>query len=47
MQVNNYTAGTPSYYTELADHVVNIVQKQRAIVYIDFVKDVAIALRLH
>ncbi|XP_064389138.1 ATP-dependent DNA helicase RecQ-like [Halichondria panicea] len=40
--------GRPSYYTELADYVVNIVQKQRAIVYIDFVKDVAplvIALR--
>lgn len=35
------SAGTSSYYTEMAHRIVDIVQKQRAIVYTDFVKDVA------
>ena len=40
--------GTPSYYSELAGYIVNLVEKKRAVVYTDFVKDVApfaIALR--
>ena len=40
--------GTPAYYTSLADHLVDLIGKQRAIVYTDFVKNVAplaIALR--
>lgn len=40
--------GTPPYYTTLADRLVELIGKQRAIVYTDFVKNVAplaIALR--
>lgn len=43
----NYV-GTQSYYTQVADHLVELIGEHRAIVYTDFVKDVAplaIALR--
>ena len=33
--------GTPSYYTAIANHLVQLIGKERAIVYTDFVKDVA------
>lgn len=35
------TPGTTSYYSLLSDHLVNLVQNQRVIIYTDFVKDVA------
>lgn len=41
-------AGTESYYTAIADHLVQLIGKERALVYTDFVKDVvplSIALR--
>ena len=40
--------GSPLYYSGVADILVSLIQKERAIVYTDFVKDVAplaIALR--
>lgn len=40
--------GTPSYYSDMANHLTDLIDKQRAVVYTDFVKDVAplaIALR--
>ena len=42
------SSGTASYYSLLSDHLFDLIQQQRAIVYTDFVKDVAplaIALR--
>ena len=42
------TIGTQQHYTVLADHLMDIISKQRAIVYTGFVKGVAliaIALR--
>lgn len=44
----NVHIGTQQYYTAVADHLVDLILKQRAVVYTDFVKDVAplaIALR--
>ena len=41
-------SGTPAYYSEVANLMVNLIQKQRAVIYTDFVRDVApiaIALR--
>ena len=46
--MKSLVTGTPAYYTSLADHLVDLIGKQRAIVYTDFVKNVAplaIALR--
>lgn len=37
----DHTLGTTSYYSVLSDHLVNLIKNQRAIVYTDFVKDVA------
>jgi superfamily II DNA helicase RecQ len=34
-------AGSQSYYKSLADKITNLIEEQRAIVYTDFVKDVA------
>ena len=51
MALYSYTymyTGTPPYYSVLADRLVDCIDKKRAIVYTDFVKDVAplaIALR--
>lgn len=37
----SYTLGSPTYYTTVADYVKELIEKKRAIVYTDFVKDVA------
>ena len=41
-------SGTPAYYSEVANLMVDLIQKQRTVIYTDFVRDVApiaIALR--
>ena len=35
------TSGTPAYYSEVANLMVDLIQKQRAVIYTDFVRDVA------
>lgn len=40
--------GTPAYYSEVANLMVDLIRKQRAVIYTDFVRDVApiaVALR--
>ncbi len=48
MHLTYFVTGTTANYTCMADHLVDLIGEQRAIVYTDFVKNVAptaIALR--
>ena len=39
--LKNFLIGTIQYYTELADYVMAHIENRRAVIYTDFVKDVA------
>ena len=38
---SNSFIGSPSYYSEMATCLVNLIEEKRTVVYTDFVKDIA------